>query len=460
VDIESDSPTRAHTAPFRGRAVSHTYGLAVVAGPANGARRLIDEEEIRIGKAATNHLCLADPTVSRFHCVVERAARGLLLRDLGSSNGTQIAGCWVESAYLSPGVPIRLGDTIMKVVAAEAGSSSRATDETPARILGESPQIQKVLALLPRLASSGATVLLEGETGTGKSLLARLLHGIGPRAVGPFIVVDCGALSPTLIESELFGHERGAFTGATDRRIGVFEAAEGGSIFLDEIGELPLDLQPRLLRALEERSIRRLGSTRAIPINVQIIAATNRNLHRLVEQGRFRADLYYRLEALQLTIPPLRDRPIDIPILVEHFCERTRANVHPGVVERMKRDFAAQPWPGNARQLRNAVERSVLLQAWSQDDTCLRPVRPGASGFHMTMEGTDEPAFEDSDRQAFSVPFRVAKEKAIESWERSYLSQLIERAQGNISHASRLVQVDRTHLRELLKRHRLGRDFE
>ena len=452
MDIESDSPTRAYVGRTRTGVVTRAQGLAVVAGPASGAKRLIDEEEIRVGKAPTNHLCLADPTVSRFHCVVERTARGLLLRDLGSFNGTQVGGCWVESAYLTPEVPIQLGNTVLQVFVAEMGEPVAAAREMPPRILGDSPAMQRVLSLLPRLALSGATVLLEGETGTGKSMVAQLLPRIGPRASGPFMVVDCGALSPTLIESELFGHERGSFTGANERRIGVFEAAHGGSIFLDEIGELPLDLQPRLLRALEERSIRRLGSTRSIPIDVQIIAATNRNLRQLVERGAFRADLYYRLEALQLTIPPLRERPDDIPILVDHFCQRTRADVLPEAVDQMKRDFLTRPWPGNVRQLRNAVERAVLLSAWTPDD--VGPTPPRIENTPAAIP--DELGFADNDPAVFSVPFRVAKEKAVERWERGYLNLLMRHAEGNISKASRLVQVDRTHLRELLKRHRIS----
>jgi transcriptional regulator with PAS, ATPase and Fis domain len=191
-------------------------------------------------------------------------------------------------------------------------------------------------------------------------MIAELIHRMGPRAGGPFVVVDGGALSPSLIESELFGHERGSFTGASERRLGAFETAQGGTVFLDEIGELPLELQPKLLRALEERVVRRLGSSQTVRLDLQIIAATNRNLLQAVREGRFRADLYYRLEALRLTIPPLRERREDILPLASLFIDefaKGRARFSEAVAACLDR----YPWPGNVRELRNAMERAVLL---------------------------------------------------------------------------------------------------
>ncbi len=442
MDIECDSPTRSYAAARpRNRVPAHAHGIAVVAGPGAGLRAVMEGEELRIGKAPSNHLCLPDPTVSRFHCVIERTTRGLLLRDLGSFNGTQVGGCWVESAYLAPDAPIQIGQSVMQMFVAERDANSPA-DPGP-RILGASPATQRLVAMLPQIARTGATILLEGETGTGKSMVAELIHNMGPRAAGPFVVVDGGALAPTLVESELFGHERGSFTGASERRLGAFETAQGGTVFIDEIGEMPLDLQPKLLRALEERVVRRVGSAQSIRLDVQIIAATNRNLRQAVADGRFRADLYYRLEALRLTIPPLRDRREDIPQLVEHFCRRTRAEVEDARLEELKADFLKRLWPGNVRELRNAVERAVLLGAIDGD--VLTPAAPRAEG--ATPAVADNPAV---------LPFRSAKEIAIARWEQSYLTRLMQDAEGNLSRAARLAQIDRGHLRDLLRHHRIA----
>jgi DNA-binding NtrC family response regulator len=474
MDIECDSPTRAYLARTRTRNSQRAHGITVVAGPAAGLRHLMDGPELRIGKAPSNHLCLRVATVSRFHCVIEQTARGLLLRDLGSFNGTQVAGCWVESAYLSPDVPIQIGQSVMQVFLTEREKNLSAPTDPGMlgpRILGASNATQRLVALLPQLAKSGATILLEGETGTGKSMVAELIHRMGPRAGGPFIVVDGGALSPSLIESELFGHERGSFTGASERRVGAFEAAQGGTVFLDEIGELPMELQPKLLRALEERVVRRLGSTQPVRLDVQIIAATNRNLKEAVREGRFRADLYYRLEALRLTIPPLRERREDIPQLVEHFCYRTRAEVEPEQIEALKTELSRHSWPGNVRELRNAVERAVLLGALDGDaftpmaaaEAQAKAVAP--SHVHRndtapvpTVADPESAPADPAEASWFSgegatPSFRAAKEAAVAQWERNYLGRLVHEAGGNLSRAARMAQVDRGHLRDLLRHH-------
>ncbi len=453
METEVEIPTGAYQRVARNRSSQQcSYEIAVLAGPGAGLRRRFEADEVRVGKARSNHLCLPDPMVSRFHCVIQRTPRGLLLRDLGSSNGTQLAGCWVESVYLSPEMPIQAGQTVLQVRLADGETGKAAADPGP-RILGDSAETQKLIAMLPQLAKTGAIVLLEGETGTGKSMVAQLIHRMGPRASGPFVVVDAGALSPSLIESELFGHERGSFTGATERRVGAFESACGGTVFLDEIGELPLELQPKLLRALEERVIRRIGSSQTIHLDVQIIAATNRDLRRAVSEGRFRADLYYRLEALHLTIPPLRERRDDIPALVEHFCRRTMADVDDAFIEALKLKFIHQEWLGNARQLRNAVERAVLLGAFADDEDLAAhspPLTPANAA-----PAADPPPLAPTDASP-RVSFREAKEAAVVSWERDYLSRLMREAGGNLSLAARLARIDRGHLRDLLRQQQVN----
>jgi DNA-binding NtrC family response regulator len=443
---ECESPTGILPASYKQPSIKKAYRMAVVRGPSAGTHRLIDTREFRIGKAPANHLSLSDPTVSRFHCVVEYTPRGLLLRDLGSTNGTQVAGCWVERAYLTPLVPIQVGSTTLQVMTVDSKEEAPPVPEASydTKMLGSSPAIQRLLASLPRVASSGATVLLEGETGTGKSLLAEIIHQSGPRPEAPFIIVDCGAIPPNLIESELFGHERGAFTGAVDRRMGAFEAAHGGTIFLDEIGELPLAMQPKLLRALEERTIKRIGSTKPVRVETQVIAATNRDLREAVTRGDFRADLYYRLDALRLRLPPLRERREDIPQLIEQFAVRVRPDLDAGGLATLKHTLAAHSdWPGNIRELRNAVEKAILLGDLS-----------AAGG---TPPGGIPPVTIPSLTGPFDagLSFRAAKDQAVAEWEASYLRSLLKHAKGNLSQAARMVQMDRSHLRDLLRRYQI-----
>jgi DNA-binding NtrC family response regulator len=430
VDQLTDAFVRARAAQTGHRA----YRVAVIGGCRTGTHQRFDGREIRIGKDPTNHVCIPDPTVSRFHCVIERRPRGLLLRDLESTNGTQLAGHWIECAYLAPHVPFTIGETTLQIeLEMAAGPSDRS------RILGNSAATQRLLGSLPRMAASPVTVLIEGETGTGKSLLAELIHRHGPRAEKPFVVVDCGAIPATLIESELFGHERGSFTGAVERHIGAFEAADGGTLFLDEVGELPLALQPKLLRAIEERTIKRVGSTKTTRIDVRVIAATNRDLRDAVTAGQFRADLYYRLEAIRLQMPALRDRREDIPVLVEQFARRLQPGITPEVLDEVQRLLAARKdWPGNVRELRNAVEKVLVLGDLGADHTSSAPLPDQ----QVPFDG--------------SVSFKMAKEEAVAAWEQSYLASLLRHANGNVSRAARVAQMDRSHLRDLLRRYRLA----
>ncbi|HEX3697117.1 MAG TPA: sigma 54-interacting transcriptional regulator [Polyangia bacterium] len=446
MEAERELRTSIVSGSYNQPPATRSFRMAVVSGPSVGANRAIEAREFRIGKASANDLALSDPTVSRFHCVIESTPHGLMLRDLGSTNGTQVGGCFVERAYLTPLVPIQIGSSTLQVmsVLAESNPSSDATQDV--RLLGTSPAVRQLLGVLPKVANAGATVLLEGETGTGKTLLAEMIHRSGPHPEGPFIIVDCGTIPPNLIESELFGHERGSFTGATERQIGAFEAAHGGTVFLDEIGELPLHMQPKLLRVLEERMIKRVGSTKSVQIDVRVVAATNRDLKEGVELGSFRADLFYRLDALRLRLPPLRERREDIPPLIEQFAKRARADLDPALLEGIKRTLSKRKdWPGNIRELRNAVEKAILLGDFDPG-LGTPPSEPSSAGAAL---------LDDSTEFDLGVSFRDAKDRAVADWERMYLRSLIKHAGWNLSLAARLGQMDRSHLRELLRRHQI-----
>ncbi|MEL6183818.1 MAG: sigma-54 dependent transcriptional regulator, partial [Myxococcota bacterium] len=316
-------------------------------------------------------------------------------------------------------------------------------------LLGRSTAMRQLFGLIHRVAPTDATVLVQGETGTGKGLLARALHDASRRADRGFVVVDCGSVQRQLAESELFGHEKGAFSGAYARRQGAFEVASGGTVFVDELGELELDLQPKLLRVLDAREVRPIGSTKAHPVDLRVVAASRRDLIREVQRGAFREDLFFRLSVVTLTIPPLRERPEDIPLLVEHFIEETaraRGLRTPTMDEGSMERMARHDWPGNVRELRNTVERAVLLSA----------VRPGA---RLAIEGlgtdpTDPPSVPPTGFDA-AESFGEAKDRWLQLRERAYLGDLLERHAGNVSAAARAARMDRKYLHKLMKRHGL-----
>jgi two-component system, NtrC family, response regulator GlrR len=437
--------TRAIAA--RARELTFTrFRFQVITGPDKGAEIESDGGEFSIGTAEGNQLVLHDPTVSRHHCVVLQTPQGALLRDLGSRNGTTLGGFRVESAYLKPGALVGVGEnTLLFNPTDEIINVALAAEDRFGRLLGRSVPMRRIFAVLPRIASSESSILIEGETGTGKSLLAEAIHLGSSRAKGPFVVIDCGTIPPTLIETELFGHEKGAFTGAHAPRAGAFEAARGGTIFLDEIGELPLEMQPKLLRAIEDRVIKRVGSTETLRLDVRVIAATNRDLRQEVNRGMFRSDLYYRLNTVRLRIPPLRERPEDIPFLVAHFYEQfSREGSDPNPPAELVATLARQDWPGNVRELRSAVERAVLLEDVDLWQDLLRGDAPEGRG-----EAPQLPDFDPT------LSFRMAKERAVARWERAYVEELVRRNDGNLSRAARAARMDRNHLRELLQKHRM-----
>ena len=420
----------------------------------NGAQEIRYEGDLcRIGSHVSNDVVIADQTISRFHCRIERGRSGWTVLDSGSTNGTRIDGVKVLAAELERECVVTLGDSQLRVRA--DGHATRA--ELPivpafGSLVGGSPAMQKLFHLLGRVAQSEIDVLLQGESGTGKELVASEIVQRSARASGPLVVVDCGALSPSLIESELFGHVRGAFTGAERDREGAFEVADGGTVFLDEIGELPLELQPKLLRALESREVRRVGRTKTTGIDVRVIAATHRDLEREVNRGRFREDLYYRLAKVSLRIPPLRDRLEDVPMLVRRFlCAMGARDVDavlgatfpPEVLAEMQ----SYDWPGNVRELRNYIERRTVLGDVMPPRRYTSESPPTERAVHGPPSSTSMVAL------APAEAFRAAKEKAVEVFERAYIEPLLERNEGNVSRAAREARMDRMYLHQLAQKY-------
>jgi transcriptional regulator with GAF, ATPase, and Fis domain len=402
-----------------------------------------DGDLCRIGTHASNDLVLNDPAVSRFHCRLVREEGGWRVRDTGSLNGTKIDGVRIRDADLPPEGALTLGDSVVRIHAGEA-AQQEVVPMVPSfgAIAGTSVAMRKLFALLEKVAQSDINILIEGESGTGKELVATEIVQRGSRADRPFVIVDCGAISPNLVESELFGHIRGAFTGADRDRVGAFEAADGGTVFLDEIGELPLELQPKLLRALEAREIRRVGETKARKVNVRVVSATNRDLEREVNKGRFREDLYFRLAVLQVRVPPLRERLEDLSILIRVFLsalgvpEQERLFGSAVLAEMSKHD-----WPGNVRELRNYVERSVVLQSAVPAGATTRRSAPSHPHLGSQVD--------------IRIPFKIAKDAAVDTFERSYLGALLESCGGNMSKAARTAGMDRMYLHRLVQKHGL-----
>jgi len=321
----------------------------------------VDADVVTVGKDAANDLVLDDPFVSARHLRLERRDGRWRVRDLGSTNGTLLAGVRVTEAELPAGAPLAVGDAelVLEPSASAHGAGAPAFEG----MISAEPAMRQLFELVERVAPADAAVTILGETGTGKELVARALHRLSGRREGAFVPVNCSAIAQSLIESELFGHEKGAFSGAERLRKGAFEEADGGTLFLDEIGELPLDLQPKLLRALELGEVKRVGASRPLTVNVRIVAATHRDLGAQVRAGKFREDLYYRLCVVPLTIAPLRARRGDVRRLAEHFLGRGAPR---GLALRFSDEALAKlegyDWPGNVRQLRNVVQRALLFR--------------------------------------------------------------------------------------------------
>ena len=417
------------------------FRLRGLGGELEGKSFDSSSDRLQIGSHPLNEVEVRDRTVSRFHCevFVDRDGRAWV-KDLGSRNGTRVNGVRVREAELQEGMVLRVGQLeLVFTPLAERNELPVAPVTSFGTLVGSSVPLRTAFAQLAKAAAKDVTVLLTGESGTGKSEAAELLHEQSGRAAKPLRVVDCAAVPANLLESELFGHERGAFTGAIQRRVGVFEEAEGGTVFLDEVGELPLDLQPKLLRVLEAREVRRLGANRYLPVDVRVVAATNRDLRAEVNVGRFRPDLYFRLAVLTVRLPPLRERPGDIPLIAKQLLgrltldeETRRALAEPAFLSRLQ----LSPWPGNVRELRNHLERCAALQE------ALQPA-------------TEDPSPQHLDALDVSIPFSEARRRLLDSFEQGYVRALLDRHDGNVSRAAATAGVDRAHLHRIMRRQKM-----
>ncbi len=425
------------------------------------AEYIFDQPDVTIGAMDDNDLVVDDDTVSRYHCRISQDNDAYLVADLGSTNGTFVNRVRIREAFLKPGCTITLGKSDVRFQSLDERVEIRPVDRDRfGSIVGHSTRMREIFSILEKIGPTGATVVIEGETGTGKEVVARTVHEQSRRSGRPFVVFDCGAVPENLIESELFGHEKGSFTGAIMARQGLFEVAQGGTIFLDELGELSLDLQPKLLRALEQREIRRVGSNKAIKVDVRVVAATNRNLEAEVAAGRFRQDLFYRLSVVRLILPPLRDRVEDVPLLAKHFLRSGEFNKGADgrpQVKGIARDaldaMMSYRWPGNVRELLNVVERAC---AYAEGEYILPEFLPETiSGMGIVRRRASSSSATNKERGAPTTdkPFKEAKEDWVSSFEKDYIHNLLKRNSFNISHAAREADIDRKYFRKLMKKY-------
>ena len=397
--------------------------LVVVEGPDAGKSTVLDPDgptRTLVGTGPACALRLTDPTVSRRHVAFELVPPRYRVLDLESTNGTTLDGVMIRDAWARSGQTLGLGGTVIRLETnIKSQPAPPLTSSTRfGQVIGGSSAMRRLYPLAERIARSNMPVIIEGETGTGKELLAESIHELSGRA-GPFVVFDCTTVSPTLVESELFGHERGAFTGAVEPRPGIFQEANGGTLLIDEIGDLELPLQAKLLRVIEKGELRRVGGSSVVKVDVRIIAATRRDLDRAVTEGKFRDDLFHRLAVARIELPPLRDRAGDVELLIRYFGERLAGNpevVPPHIVRR----FVGQPWPGNVRELRNAVARVVALG----ESELLPPLENVPAATLVTDEDV-------------AAPFSVARRRAVARFERAYVERLIEKHGGNVTQAAR-----------------------
>jgi transcriptional regulator with GAF, ATPase, and Fis domain len=432
-----------------------TCKLVIVDGAGQGTELVVHKPIVRLGANERNDLVLKDDTVSRFHCEIRRVQDEYLLVDRQSTNGTFVGKMRIREAFLYPNCEILIGNSLVRFVPqVEELRIYPINQKSYGDIIGGSECMHDVYGLIDKVAPSELSVVIEGETGTGKELAARAIHQFSQRAKGPLVIFDCSAFPENLLESELFGHEKGAFSGALRTHRGVFERAESGTIFFDELGEMSPRLQPKFLRALESGEIRRVGGERTIKTDVRVVAATNRNLASMVDDGTFRQDLFYRLAKVTLRLPPLRERLDDVQPLAMYFLKKLReSNPHLNHIAGFSDDalsvMVEYDWPGNVRELRNIVERSATFCETNQIEPSDLPedLRARLGGALKKSPGTGHLKITPG------TGLKEAKERMVSDFEQDYLLSLLERHNMNISRVAREAGIDRRHVYRLMKKY-------
>ncbi len=413
----------------------------------------VGQEPVILGRNPACQIVVDDTKVSAVHVEFLATEEGVRVRDLGSRNGTYVGEVRIGEIIFATASTLRIGGTSIQFE--PAGLEKVAVSNIPAfgPLVGQSEAMRQIFERLGKIAATDLTLLIGGETGSGKELAAKAVHDHSKRAKKPFVVVDCGSIPPTLAEATLFGHERGAFTGAIDRHSSPFQEAEGGTIFLDELGELPLDVQPKLLRALSERRVKSVGGSTYKPFDVRVIAATRRDLVRQVNQGVFRSDLYFRVAQVKVELPALRTRSEDVPLLVRSMLkdlggEAIYERVTTTQLERLMR----YDWPGNVRELRNAVQVAYALHEGGELDITSHLGALTEGG--IQHDGGTGKAVNLA--AAFvGAPFQDAKRDVLTRFANDYFTQLAEESRGNVSEMARRAGMERAHVRTYLKRHKI-----
>ncbi len=432
----TDASTRAST---HARVV-HWFVRGGTAKTQDGREIAIDVDPIVVGRDPNTQIVMSDQEVSSLHCELRATNEGILVKDLGSTNGTFIGAVRVREVVVTTTCEITVGQSNVLIEPTAKHRVDVGFAERFGGIVGNSPKMRRVFSVLEKVSATPLSVLILGETGTGKEVVAKAIHDHSPHKDGPFVVVDCGSIPPTLAESLLFGHEKGSFTGATERRKGALAEADKGTLFLDELGELPIELQPKLLRALAERQIKRVGGSSFEPIDVRVLAATRRDLGAEMNAGRFRSDLFFRIAQVRVELPALRERVSDLPLLIEDICARVGRPEHARTVEQwISSRMGSYDWPGNVRELVNVASVAATLA-----DT------PNAIDDVLTL-ARDTP--EGSPSKQAATAFSEAKRGAIAAFERDYFSSLSRGAKGNVSEMARQSGMERHHVRAYLRKY-------